>query len=290
MPSRGRAPVSHGEAVFVDSDNALGSARGDVDDGIAIAVLLASGAPVQAFGSVFGNAPVDEAQRNNAALAELFRSTAPSLRGAARPGDADTAVAAHLGRALERCAVLALGPLTNVAAALDRGTPLEDARARVICLGSNATTAGRWPPLWPFEFNFTKDRSALVRTFASRLELTVVPLDQAVRLRVPLDALDAIDGSVGTYLRTHARRWWVRARRLKRQATAPVWDLVAVAYLLWPERFLTRRIAARAHQSGWVQYGAGEREVTLITDYDAREIWQTAVATLNRAASEHGAA
>jgi purine nucleosidase len=278
------------DTIFVDSDNALGSARGDVDDGIAIAVLLRSGARVDALASVFGNASAVDAQRNNATLARLCGFAGPSLLGAGAPGDAHTEAAAVLAQPSEGRTILGLGPLSNVAAALELRPAVQDEVQRVICLGSNARSAGRWPPLWPFEFNFTKDRAALVQTLGSRLPVAVVPLDQAGRLRLRFSALDAIIGPLGAHLRAHGRRWWVRARRLKLRETAPVWDLVAVAYLLWPERFETRSVVVRAHPSGWLQYGAGEREVTLVVDYDPRDIWQRAVATLNGVAAAHDAA
>ena len=41
--------------LLIDSDNAAGSPRGDVDDAFAIAALLRSGLPVAALASVAGN-------------------------------------------------------------------------------------------------------------------------------------------------------------------------------------------------------------------------------------------
>lgn len=46
--------------------------------------------------------------------------------------------------------IVALGPLTNVVDAT--------AAAEVICVGGTLRSRGRWPPVWPHEFNFTKDR------------------------------------------------------------------------------------------------------------------------------------
>jgi inosine-uridine nucleoside N-ribohydrolase len=43
------------EPIFIDSDNALGSPCGDVDDAFAIAALLRSGVPVAALASASGN-------------------------------------------------------------------------------------------------------------------------------------------------------------------------------------------------------------------------------------------
>ena len=271
--------------LFVDSDNALGAPRGDVDDGIALAVLLSSGVRVDAIASVFGNASADAARADSAALAAVCGYAVPCLLGAACAGQGDTEAARALASAPDGTTILGLGPLTNVASALALRPSLAAASAGLICLGSNYASRGRWPPVWPFEFNFTKDRDALVRTFASALPITIVPLDQAGRLRLRFEALSDLEGVVGDHVRRHARRWWKRARRLKLRRTAPVWDLVAVAYALWPERFRTERVVARAHDSGWVEYGAGQREVTVIVDYDPHEIWRDSAALVTAAAS-----
>lgn len=41
--------------IIIDSDNALGAAFGDVDDGFAIAAAIKSGIPIEALFSVYGN-------------------------------------------------------------------------------------------------------------------------------------------------------------------------------------------------------------------------------------------
>jgi len=271
--------------VFVDSDNALGARAGDIDDGIALAVLLSSGAPVEALASVFGNASAADAHLNNQRLAELCGFSGPCLAGAGAPDAPLSAAARALARSADRT-ILALGPLTNVAQALAEQSGFERSVRELICLGSNRVSRGRWPPVWPFEFNFTKDRDALCRVFESELPITIVPLDQAVRMRVRYSDLDAIGGVLGEYIRTHARRWFVRARWLKGQSTVPVWDLVAASYRLEPRLFDVRRVAARAHPSGWIEYDAGDRHVQVISDFDPAAVWRRALEILDAAGRE----
>jgi inosine-uridine nucleoside N-ribohydrolase len=57
--------------ILVDTDNALGSPRGDVDDALAVAPLLASGLPVAAVASVGGNTSEARADANNRRLGAL---------------------------------------------------------------------------------------------------------------------------------------------------------------------------------------------------------------------------
>ena len=68
--------------LYIDSDNALGSANGDTDDGFAIAALLKSKIPISEIGSVSGNTSSVQAFRNNEALLSVFYRTIPNLRGA----------------------------------------------------------------------------------------------------------------------------------------------------------------------------------------------------------------
>ncbi len=72
--------------ILVDTDNALGSPRGDVDDALAVAPLLAGGLPVAAVASVGGNTSEARADENNRRLGALCGYAGPYLRGAAARG------------------------------------------------------------------------------------------------------------------------------------------------------------------------------------------------------------
>src|SRR5204863_73046 len=77
--------------------------------------------------------------------------------------------------------IVALGPLTNVAAALEAKPELARRIVELVVVGANPASRGRWPPLWPFEFNLTKDRRATSAVLGSEVPLTFVPLDAAKR-------------------------------------------------------------------------------------------------------------
>jgi inosine-uridine nucleoside N-ribohydrolase len=101
---------------WIDTDPTLGSAFSDVDDALAIELVHRRGR-LAGLSSVFGNAPLQTTHRHATELAARFG--VPVARGAEGPEDVDVeavdALAAHEGP------VLALGPCTNVAAALRRG-------------------------------------------------------------------------------------------------------------------------------------------------------------------------
>jgi inosine-uridine nucleoside N-ribohydrolase len=114
--------------IWIDTDVALGGECGDVDDGYALAALFAAsrrGDPALAgVSTVFGNTSARLSEGFARQIAELSGISLPVVRGAERPGE--TEVAAERIASLEtNTELLALGPLTNVAAAcrLDASLP-----------------------------------------------------------------------------------------------------------------------------------------------------------------------
>lgn len=250
--------------LLIDTDNALGSPKGDVDDGLAIAALLKSGLPVAGVASVAGNTSEERADRNNRELGALCGYAGPYFRGAAAwpPGP---------------LRVLALGPLSNVAAALARQQPVSE----VVLVGGNSTSPGRFPPWWPHEFNLTKDRPATRAVFASDLPLTVVPLDVARRLGVGKPDLAQLRGPLGGLLRDQSRRWLRRSRLLRWSSTFPAFDLVAALYAIDPAGIEVEETRVRVHPNVWIEFGAGERRVKVVRGFDRDELWRRFVALVN---------
>lgn len=253
--------------LVVQADNALGSAYGDVDDAFALAALFRGGVEIAALSSVFGNTPEDRAFENNDALARLAGWKGPRLHGARRDRETATEIAKHLV-ANPGSRVLALGPLTDVAAALyDGARPAE-----VIFVGANLSSRGRWPPFWPFEYNLVKDRAATSTVFASSVPLVVVPLDVAKTLRIGRADLRKLSGPLGAHLREGSRRWHRRAL-FALALSVPVWDLVAAMWLVDPSLFRIAERRATAHPSGWIEFGGG-RVVRVVAGFDPAAVWR----------------
>ncbi|GAC1433052.1 MAG: hypothetical protein NVSMB68_05500 [Thermoanaerobaculia bacterium] len=248
--------------LFVDSDNAMGSPRGDVDDAYALAALLAAHAPIAAISSCSGNTSEARAHRNNMGVAELFRWSGPVI-GAV---EARERLRSFPGR------VLALGPLTNIVAAR---------RAKeIIVVGGNSTSRGRWPPLWPYEFNLTHDRDATRAVFALDVPLTIFPLDVARQLTISISDLDAISGATGDYLRQGSRRWFSHLRRYRFTKRFPIYDLAAALYALDDRGFVFSETTAVMRRNTSLHFGRGTRGVKLCVALDRDLLWTRFVGLL----------
>lgn len=218
----------------------------DTDPGLddALALLLAWGSPelrLAGITTVAGNVPVDVATEN------LFRLMAlrgidgiPVARGAAAPlerplvtatgyhgedglGDltdwppttsapvpeaAAPWIAALVRRAAEPLTLIALGPLTNLALALEADAGALRRAARVIVMGGAVDVPGNVTP--SAEFNIHVDPVAAGRVLAAGLPLDLVPLDatrQAVVTRAELErALQRRPGPVADRVAAFTRR------------------------------------------------------------------------------------
>lgn len=197
----------------------------------AIALLLASADPtldVLAVTTVAGNAPVDRTDRTaRSVMAHLARHgypTAPVHRGCHRPlvgplttyfddhheddlpgwphlppplapaaGHAVTALADALaGRPAGTVTVLALGPLTNLAAALVADDEIADRIGHVVALSGDLRGARG-----PAEFNARTDPHAAHVVLASGIPVTLVPADACERVALSTRDLDHLAGLDG---------------------------------------------------------------------------------------------
>jgi purine nucleosidase len=141
--------------------------------------------------------------------------------------------------------LLALGPLTNVAAALARAPSLAG-RIRVAVVGGNRSSWGRWPPWWPFEFNLAKDAPAARALFKSDVARDVYPLDVCRRLTVGAVELRRLgrESLLGAWLAAGSWRWLLRAPLRYQRLRFPLWDLVPAldALGLLPSEHQQRRL------------------------------------------------
>ncbi len=261
----GGPAVSLPARVWIDTDAACGVGRTtDPDDCFAI-VLLARAREVEVVGisSVHGNAPLAQTDSITRELVALLRrdgDAAPlvyrgSAESAAESGTITPAPAhAALRKALQDgpLTLVALGPLTNVAAALTNRPDLRGSVGRMVAVmgrrpghlfhpaegeGEGGILFGHGPVF--SDFNYEQDRLAATKVLGMRLPPTLVPY--AAARQVSLTAADLA--------------------RLERQGGAPAWvaeragdwldywnddiglpgfypfDLLAGAYLLAAERF-----------------------------------------------------
>jgi inosine-uridine nucleoside N-ribohydrolase len=210
--------------IWVDTDVALGTPRGDVDDGFALAALLAADVELLGVSAVAGNTDAASAFDAAAAMLRLYpaRAGLPLVRQQEAP--------ARIAALPAGTALLALGPLTSVAAAvgLDPGLP-QRCSLRVV---GTIRSPWRAPHLRLFhDLNFRRDggigRSMLALPWR---ELRVFPLDVIRTLTLgprDLARLTRDGGEVGAHLAAGARRWLRRPPLSIVSRPFPAWDLVA---------------------------------------------------------------
>lgn len=212
-------------SIWVDTDNALGAARGDVDDGLALAALLCvarrGAVSIAGISVVAGNTDDITAARCTRELVSMAEVDVPVIEAA---GAARAIAALPPGTSL-----LSLGPLTNIAAAL-RLDPHCSPRLQLRMVGA-VRRGWRHPLLLLSDLNQRTDRAAARSARSAQWRaLRIMPLDVIRALRIDRAALDRIaeSGRLGSYLRTHSERWLARAAwRYPHLKSFPAWDLVA---------------------------------------------------------------
>jgi purine nucleosidase len=140
--------------------------------------------------------------------------------------------------------LVAIGPLTNVATALDRAPGIGKALAEVVIMGgATPKIGGNMSP--HAEFNIFVDPEAAAVVFGSGLPITLVPLDLSHQMRATRERIDrfaAIGGPVG--------RAVAGMLRFYHNGDGHLHDPLTIAWLLRPEIFVGKRAAVSIETAG----------------------------------------
>jgi inosine-uridine nucleoside N-ribohydrolase len=263
----------------VDTDVALGAPRGDVDDGFALAALLAAHRrgriDLMGISTVFGNASAAISAECARELTRCAETDVPVVAGAENANRETVAAEAIAGLPAD-VELLCLGPLTNVAMACRRNPSL----ARGISLravGGNLSSRGFLPPLWPQEFNLAHDAPGAFAVLGELWKsVTLYPLDVVRRLDVGGPELGLLRdrGPLGRTLCQGSRRWLLRARwRHPLRRRFPLWDLPAALDLLG---LLSGEFAVRSPARGARRYfGPPGRQLRFLVSFEAARAWSS---------------
>jgi inosine-uridine nucleoside N-ribohydrolase len=217
--------------VWIDTDAACGHGRRvDPDDCLAILLLAKTpGIEIVGISTVHGNAPLATTDRTARELVALLDGIeAPVYRGSAAPLGDDRSAEAPAHDALRSAlsagplTILALGPLTNIAAALEGRPGLAANVGRLVAVmgrrpghlfhpaegrGSGGILFGHGPVFT--DFNFAEDPEAAAAVVAMRLPATLVPYAAARELILDRSDLDRIAaaGPAGAWVAERARAW-----------------------------------------------------------------------------------
>ena len=266
------------QRVWIDTDAACGASRTtDPDDCLALLALLkARGLRVVGVSTIFGNAPIEVTDRTTRDLidqlaAEGFsippvyrgRDTSRTVADAVVPTLAENAIREALAEA--PMVIVALGPLTNIAAVLRSHPELATQVQQIIAVmgqqpghvfhpaeGGTARMLFGHGPVFQ-DFNFAKDRSAVTELLSLKLPMTWVPYAVAQNITVTAADLDAMgrDGVTARWVADRSREWLFFWREDIRQRGFFSFDLVAAAYLLHPELFRCTPVRPSIGRHSW---------------------------------------
>lgn len=253
----GRVSAAPPERIWVDTDAACGAGpRVDPDDCLALLLLARSdSARLVGVSTVFGNAPIETTDRTTRALmSQLSDDSVQVFRGAgsAVPGLTMAARQLRVALAREPLTIVALGPLTNVAAAL-RGQPgLQTKVVRLVAVmgrrrghlfhpveGGTANSFLGHGPVFR-DFNFAQDERAVRELLEMRLPITLVPYEAAREMQVTGVTLEgmAARGGPARWVAARSRAWLGYWREEIGVAGFYPFDLVAAGFALRPSLLL----------------------------------------------------
>ncbi len=256
------------QAILIDTDPGQ-------DD--AIAILLALASPeleVLGLSAVAGNVPLALTSRNARMVCELAgRPDLPVHAGADRPllralvtaehvhgktgldgyelpepamplqaeHGVDFIIRSVMARPAGSVTLCPLGPMTNIALALQKEPALAQRIGRIVLMGGGCFEGGNITPA--AEFNCYVDPHAAAQVFASGVPITMVPLDcthQALTSPARIGAIRALGGRIGPAV----AGWLAFAERFDEQKYGqqggPLHDPCVIAWLLKPELFRGR--------------------------------------------------
>jgi inosine-uridine nucleoside N-ribohydrolase len=261
--------------IILDTDPGIGTPGSDVDDGLAIALgLLHPGCDLLGLTIVAGNVTQEEGVANALRLLGIAgRPEVPIVPGASRPllkdprptrerlearrrqsverfwdlppfdppalSPAKVRAAEFIADAIRdrpgEITVVAIGPCTNVAAAILLDPAVAQSVAEIVVMGGAIRVPGLVTPT--VEFNVGYDPESVAVVFASGAPVTLVPLDVTTRTFMTPQDLERIAGG-GTHLHdflARTSRPWLRFA-MEMRGLPGFWlhDPLAMAYALDP--------------------------------------------------------
>jgi purine nucleosidase len=296
----GRAFSTAPTRVWIDTDAACGwSRRTDPDDCLAVLLLAQDGVQIVGISTMFGNAPLFVTDQTTHALMTALEDnglgSVPIYQGASEPmgkdvsADDSTVPKAHerLRAALSQgpLTIVALGPLTNVATALQDRPNLQSNVTRLVAVmgrrkghlfhpiegGTSHSLLGHGPVFR--DFNFAMDEAAATAVLAAEVPLTLVPYEAARDIAIGsmfLDGMVARDGA-SAWVAQRAMQWLHYWREdIGREGFYP-FDLVAAAYVVHPRLLHRAAVSVSVDEDASIYGWLGVRGLFV----DSHDEWES---------------
>lgn len=259
-----------------------------IDDAMALLFIAASPAlDLLAITTIFGNADIETTTRNALYLKQRFGMSAPVFKGTDKPltrprnpsptfvhgenglGDVELtglvpaqpeAKSAHQAiidiarQHPGEVTLVAVGPLTNLALALQADPEVATLLKAVVIMGGAFGVAGKPGNVTPVaEANIWNDPEAADQVFTAPWTLTAVSLDvttQVVMSPAYMDALEASAGAAGQFLNEISKPYAAFYGSRDGISGCCVHDAAAVAFVIDPSLFTVRRGSVRVITDG----------------------------------------
>lgn len=279
--------------VIIDSDPGH-------DDVVAIMLAMASGKfDIKGITTVPGNGPLDAVTDNMLKVFDHLGVTdIPVVRGIAKPfkGPCHHPVRVHgytgldgplfplakqkalnvnvcdfyrdvITSSPEKVTIIALGPLTNVAAALLAEPEIKDNIERIALMGGSAAGGNATPTA---EFNFWHDAEAAAIVFKSGIPILMCGLDVTLKAHLTLDEIEQLRGigTRGSQLMVDMFDYYKMYRKADGFLNVLPHDAVPVAWLIDPSVVYTKPYLVEIDICGEYTKGCS---VTHVAGFKARD-------------------
>ncbi|WP_417519717.1 nucleoside hydrolase [Minwuia sp.] len=255
-------PIHAGTSLWIDTDPvSRPNQTADIDDVLAVRMILASGIRIEGISTTHGNGSAEETWQS--AVTEF--ETMPLHRGQPAAGCVNPAVAG-LATVLHATAVtiLALGPLTNIAQLLACHPRLGSRIVRIVAVagrhpGERFRLGGGSTGIELRDLNYETDRAAFRAVLTSGVPVDLVPFAAGNRVRLTYDDLDGMPER----LRDRAWSWALILWFAGGGGTLPAFDQTAAGLLLWPGLYGFEPVIAEAGQDLILRPDRGTGRATL---------------------------
>jgi purine nucleosidase len=167
--------------------------------------------------------------------------------------------------------VVAIGPLTNIATAIQRHSPFAHTLHHISVMG------GEFKVGWP-EHNFSSDVIATKIVLESGIAMTIMPLDQTLRLVLNRSDVEAIASAhpIGPLMAAEAEKFWRWLTVIVPSATgnsSAAHDPAALLALVEPTLFEFKPMHVEISEKGQVR-GVPDTSspIQVVTDFDVNAV------------------